>query len=716
MTYQGNHGHVGSVAIAAATLVGLAGLAGCGDDDAGASNDTDGTVDSSGRDDEGFDPGARDVDGDGATASEDCDDFNPGAFPGNDEVPYNGVDDDCDPATRDDDADGDGFPLATDCDDENPDVAFGYVAYHDADGDGFGGTEALLCQDESPLPPGYHGVAEDCDDTNPSAFPGAASSEPELCGVDADGDGFASATPEGSAESGSDCNDADPGVVEGRRGFVDADGDGHGGSHQVTICGADPDDLILVEHGDDCDDDDRLTYPGAYDSPDDAHDADCSGADASADSLGGLFVDAGSSCPGVGTMAEPYCTISDAIMAASDGQYVFIATGDYGTGESTHALDRGVALVGGYADDFASRTVDPGLTTVSFGEGDPALRFDGGGGSSTGAVVLDGIFLSGWTASAIEVVGLPLIVADVRLESVGVAPPGANAVVEVHGASDTLVVRSDMHRNDAVDVGAIAVVDGSLTLERSRLTSATSSGSTSSMVRVVDGALTVRDSLISSSGASNYALGIDAVRAETRIEGSTVLVAACTDCGGTEVYEVNTGVVVEGVAGTIVDTTVLVEHGSVGVVAVEHRDGGGSLMQIVGSNVHAVSSTEVARLAGVVSSGSDADAGALIIHDSTVNAVGDGMSARGVDSRDGPLTISSSLVEGTISQQVPLAELGVAVGLRHGDPNATGVLIRDSVVRATAYAPTVGVATAVLGFSPLLAIVEDSKLLERYIQ
>jgi len=37
-----------------------------------------------------------------------------------DEIPYNGIDDDCDIETLDDDLDQDGFILLNDCDDENP--------------------------------------------------------------------------------------------------------------------------------------------------------------------------------------------------------------------------------------------------------------------------------------------------------------------------------------------------------------------------------------------------------------------------------------------------------------------------------------------------------------------------------------------------------------------------------------------------------------------
>ncbi len=63
-----------------------------------------------------------DGDGDGYLPAEDCDDTNPAVNPGMTEVPYNGLDDDCDPTTPDDDLDGDGFGIANDCDDNDADV------------------------------------------------------------------------------------------------------------------------------------------------------------------------------------------------------------------------------------------------------------------------------------------------------------------------------------------------------------------------------------------------------------------------------------------------------------------------------------------------------------------------------------------------------------------------------------------------------------------
>ncbi len=185
-----------------------------------------------------------DLDGFGTDAScdeADCDDGDPSVFPGAPETCEDGVDSDCD-----------GGDTMCVCEDT------------DLDGDGYG--TGILC----PL--------TDCDDGDPSVYPGAL----ETCngvdddcsgsvdeGIDLDGDGWYGC-------GGDDCDDADddiyPGAVEACNGVdddcdgvaddgVDGDGDGWYG------CG-----------GDDCDDADASVNPGANDVCDNV-DVDCDGVD-----------------------------------------------------------------------------------------------------------------------------------------------------------------------------------------------------------------------------------------------------------------------------------------------------------------------------------------------------------------------------------------------------------------------------------------------------
>ena len=217
-----------------------------------------------------------DLDGDGVPASDDCDDSDPTAFPGNPEV-CDGVDNDCDGEVDEQatdaptvyaDADGDGHgdpaaPIsaceppagtaeaATDCDDADPgrypgapercngvdddcdgsvdeEAEDALLFYADADGDGHGDPGAPLWA--CALPEGAAPTGTDCDDADPTAFPGA----PELC-------------------DGAD-NDCDTAVDEG----YDADGDG------LTPCAGD------------CDDTDARVRPGLPEVCD-TIDNDCDG-------------------------------------------------------------------------------------------------------------------------------------------------------------------------------------------------------------------------------------------------------------------------------------------------------------------------------------------------------------------------------------------------------------------------------------------------------
>jgi len=152
----------------------------------GKDNDCDGTAD------EGWD-----VDGDGhlpfeCDGGDDCDDGNPSVNPSADDIPYDGVDQDCD-GEDNLDADGDGFDAlevgGNDCDDENPD------AY-----------------------PGAPEVAKDGVDQNCDGV--------DL--LDGDGDGY-----DDEAFGGTDCNDNDstiyPDAWEWMNDEIDSDCDGTDG-------------------------------------------------------------------------------------------------------------------------------------------------------------------------------------------------------------------------------------------------------------------------------------------------------------------------------------------------------------------------------------------------------------------------------------------------------------------------------------------------------
>ena len=226
-----------------------------------------------------------DEDGDGISAdSGDCDDSDPDTRPGAPEIPYDGVDQDCDGSDLTD-VDGDSFDAEAaggdDCDDVDalihpgaPETPYDGIDQDcngadlvDADGDGFDAPE---------------GGGDDCDDSDPEIHPGAV--ETPYDGVDHDCDGLDpdDLDEDGQAwdgtPTGTDCDDDDPlvyldapevaydGIDQDCDGedLTDADGDGFDGPSGV---------------GEDCDDSDPASYPDAPESPYDGVDQDCSGED-----------------------------------------------------------------------------------------------------------------------------------------------------------------------------------------------------------------------------------------------------------------------------------------------------------------------------------------------------------------------------------------------------------------------------------------------------
>lgn len=297
----------------------------------GQDNDCDGNLWSDEADADGDDyvVCAEDAGGwDGAstpTGFGDCDDGNASRNPGASEVVYDGLDNDCDSSTPDDDLDGDGYLSDTDCNDADPDINPGEAeicngadencdgsvdeGYPDADGNGI-----IDCQETDDDGDGYAEFEGDCNDGDENINPGEA----ETCnfiddncdgqideGLDTDADGY--------TDCAGDCVEGDAGTYPGAPEVCDEQDNNCNGQ---TDEGFDVDGDGYASCAGDCDDEVASVYPGAEEVCGDTVDQDCDGEDLECPDTGDTGIDTGDTGEVTDTAADSLFDGKDAILVA----------------------------------------------------------------------------------------------------------------------------------------------------------------------------------------------------------------------------------------------------------------------------------------------------------------------------------------------------------------------------------------------------------------
>ncbi len=321
----------------------------------------------------------------------DCVDIDPDTNPGADEIPYDGLDNDCDPSTLDDDLDQDGENADLDCDDNDPEVntqAEESLSAHnchdgvDNDCDGLTDLDEevdcpLDCVDDADHDD-YVDVAcggADCDDSNPDINPGVEEIQCNQIDDDCDPETADNPNPSDYDQDGfdagcdGDCNDQNayirPEAPENCIDGIDNNCDGQTDFGDVAACMSgcpdlDGDGYPGAPCGPDCDDSSYLVMPNWVELPDDGLDNDCKDGDLTRSDENGIFVSRNGDDQNPGTMAEPLQTITEAVSQAHrGGKYVYVSTGVYSENPAVTSH-----LIGGYSAADWTRDIQANSTVI----------------------------------------------------------------------------------------------------------------------------------------------------------------------------------------------------------------------------------------------------------------------------------------------------------------------------------------------------------------